>query len=535
MAETSNQVKLTINGKTVEVPKGTTVFEAAAKSGTFIPHYCYHPDLSVAGVCRMCMVEIEGQPKMQISCNLPAADGMVVKTQTDKVKDTVKNVLELHLINHPLDCPICDKAGECKLQDFYRDYGLYESRMEREEKVHKPKVVDIGTIVLDAERCILCTRCVRFTDEVTKTHELGIQNRGDRAELGTYDGQPLRNEYTGNLADICPVGALTAKDFRFRQRVWFLEKEDTVCTRCAHGCNTVASVNPKTKKLFRVEPRRNPDVNKSWICDTGRWDYHYVYEKRIHEPLFRDKGRTQPGTWHAAFQEMHGQVVANSARVLVGLSTQLTNEELYDLVSQLKALGVTNYTWLVDEAVVRDRKPFDGILKHQDHTPNAMGFERLMAALGVKWMEQSPAKEKLRRGDFDALWLVGLEGYEPAGVDNLLSATTPTTVVVGMATSAGKWLERCRWVLPYASAFERSGTMINAEGRLQRLQQSLPWQQSARDAHALALGITRGDDRTPLEDFRGPKLLGETTKLLGVPAMEWRKFDRMGVPMTGGK
>lgn len=535
MAEASNLVKLTINGKAVEVPKGTTVFEAAAKSGTFIPHYCYHQDLSIAGVCRMCMVEIEGQPKMQISCNLPAAEGMVVKTQTDKVKDTVKNVLELHLINHPLDCPICDKAGECKLQDFYRDYGLYESRMEREEKVHKPKVVDIGTIVLDAERCILCTRCVRFTDEVTKTHELGIQNRGDRAELGTYDGKPLRNEYTGNLADICPVGALTAKDFRFRQRVWFLEKEDTVCTRCAHGCNTVASVNPKTKKLFRVEPRRNPDVNKSWICDTGRWDYHYVYEKRITEPVLKDHGKTMPGTWHAAFQEMHGTVVANAGRVCVALSTQLTNEELYDLVSQLKALGVSNYTWLVDETVVRDRKPYDGILKHKDRTPNAMGFERMMAALGVKWMEQSPAKEKLRRGDFDALWLVGLEGFDPPGVDNLLSATNEATQVVALTTSVGKYLDRCRWVLPYATAFERSGTVMNASGRLQRQQQSLPWQHSSRDAHALALGVTRGDDRTPLEDYRGPNLVAETMKRLGVPAVEWRKFDRMGIATEGAK
>jgi NADH-quinone oxidoreductase subunit G len=533
MAEASNLIKLTINGKAVEVPKGTTVFEAAAKSGTFIPHYCYHPDLSIAGVCRMCMVEIEGQPKMQISCNLPAAEGMVVRTDTAKVKDTVKNVLELHLINHPLDCPICDKAGECKLQDFYRDYGLYKSRMDRDDKVHKPKVVDIGTIVLDAERCILCTRCVRFTDEVTKTHELAIQNRGDRAELGTYDGKPLRNDYTGNLADICPVGALTAKDFRFRQRVWFLEKEETVCTRCAQGCNTVASVNPRTKKLFRVEPRRNPEVNKSWICDTGRWDYHYVYEKRISEPLLRERGKTTSATWHAAFQEMHGQVVANAGRVLVGLSTQLTNEELFDLVTQLKALGVTQLTWLVDEAVVRERKPYDGILQHKDRTPNAAGFERLLAALGVPWMEQSPAKEKLRRGDFDALWLLGLEGYEPAGVENLLSATPESTVVVGLATSFGKWLDRCRWVLPYATAFERSGTVVNASGRLQRLQASLPWQQSARDGHALALGVTRGDDRTPLEDFRGPKLVPETTKLLAGTAVEFGKLDPMGLQLGG--
>ena len=180
LSEDVKKLKLTIDGKAVEVNPGTTVFQAAQLAGIFVPHYCYHPDLSIAGVCRMCMVEIEKIPRLQISCNTMCADGMVVKTQTDKVKETVKGVLELHLINHPLDCPICDKAGECKLQDYYTQHGKYESRMEF-EKVHKPKVQDIGTIVLDSERCILCTRCVRFTAEVTKSFELGIFNRGDRS------------------------------------------------------------------------------------------------------------------------------------------------------------------------------------------------------------------------------------------------------------------------------------------------------------------------------------------------------------------
>ncbi|MEZ4750597.1 MAG: hypothetical protein R3B54_08205 [Bdellovibrionota bacterium] len=172
---------------------------------------------------------------------------MVVRTSSDKARQAQKGSLELHLINHPVDCPICDKAGECKLQDFYREFGLYKSRVELSDKVHKPKAKDIGTIVLDAERCILCTRCARFTHEVTHTDELVIVNRGDRSELKTYDDGPLRNDYTGNLADICPVGALTARDFRFQQRVWFLEEKDSVCTMCARGCNTTVSYNPKTK------------------------------------------------------------------------------------------------------------------------------------------------------------------------------------------------------------------------------------------------------------------------------------------------
>src|SRR4051812_37947062 len=190
------KVQLEINGQKVQVDPGTTVFNAAVQAGIFIPHYCYHPDLSIAGVCRMCMVEIEKVPRPQISCNTMATEGMVVKTDTDKIRESVKSVLELHLINHPLDCPICDKAGECGLQNFYQSYGLYASRMDF-EKVHKPKAQDIGTIVLDAERCILCTRCVRFTAEVTKSFELGIFQRGDRSTLEVYDGGELRNDYTG--------------------------------------------------------------------------------------------------------------------------------------------------------------------------------------------------------------------------------------------------------------------------------------------------------------------------------------------------
>ncbi len=337
--EAPKLVGLEINGKRVEVPAGTSVFQAASQAGVFIPHYCYHPDLSVAGVCRMCMVDIEKNPRLQISCNTPVADGMVVKTNTDKVKETVKSVLELHLINHPLDCPICDKAGECKLQDFYRDYGLYESRMDY-QKVHKPKAKDIGTIVLDSERCILCTRCVRFTQEVTKTNELGIFNRGDRSELKTFDDGPLKNDYTGNLADICPVGALTAKDFRFQCRVWFLDKTDSVCTFCARGCNTTVSVNPATKTLYRVEPRRNVEVNKSWICDTGRWEYHHVYsEKRVTVTRERRDGKWEDSPWNDLFRAA-GEILHKAAeRVLIAISTQATNEEIIDVVQGLSGLG----------------------------------------------------------------------------------------------------------------------------------------------------------------------------------------------------
>jgi len=532
--EKPKMVNLTINGKAISVPAGTSVFQAAADAGIFIPHYCYHPDLSIAGVCRMCMCDVEKNPKLQISCNTMATEGMVVRTDTDKVKETVKGVLELHLINHPLDCPICDKAGECKLQDFYVDYGLYQSRMEYDKKVHKPKVVDIGTIVLDSERCILCSRCVRFTAEVTKTNELGIFNRGDRSELRTYDDGPLRNDYTGNLADICPVGALTAKDFRFQCRVWFLEKTNSVCTMCARGCNTTVSVNPNTRTLYRVEPRRNPEVNKSWICDTGRWDFHYVSDqKRIKVPRKQVDGRWVEQSWHIAFQDLHEAIVAKPESILVGLGTSLTNEELADLVLTLKSKGVKHFAWIVDETVVSERTPFDGILKHRDLTANALGFETVMKALGVPWLRLKEASELLKQGTIKRVLALGLEGEVMPGLDKFLAAIPKAVPVAVQATSDSPLLETVEYVLPNVSCFEKNGTVISAVGRLQKVNAALPWQGTARDGHALAFGLERGNDRDIPTPGRAQKYFENTVveKILMSSNQKWRSFNPFGIAM----
>ncbi|MBI2351483.1 MAG: (2Fe-2S)-binding protein, partial [Deltaproteobacteria bacterium] len=221
---------LKINGKEITVEPGTTIMQAADTLGIHIPRFCYHKELTVAGNCRMCLVEIEKNPKLQISCNTAATDGMVVRTDTPQVREAVRGVLELILINHPIDCPVCDQAGECWLQNYYMMFGLYTSRFKLEDKVHKPKRVDLGPIVLDAERCVLCSRCVRFCGEVTKTNEMEIFERGDHSEIRTYPGQKLDgNKYAGNLADICPVGALTSRDFRFRCRAWFLKTAESIC------------------------------------------------------------------------------------------------------------------------------------------------------------------------------------------------------------------------------------------------------------------------------------------------------------------
>lgn len=531
------KVNLTVNGKTLQVDAGTSVFNAAMEAGIFVPHYCYHVDLSVAGVCRMCMVEIEKNPRLQISCNTVATEGMVVRTDTQKVKDTVKNVLELHLINHPLDCPICDKAGECKLQDFYAQYGLYASRMEFDAKVHKPKVVDIGTIVLDSERCILCSRCVRFTSEVTKTNELGIFNRGDRSVLRTYDGKPLRNEYTGNLADICPVGALTAKDFRFQQRVWFLEKTESVCTLCARGCNTVVSINPKTQELYRVEPRRNVDVNKSWICDEGRWGYHHVEsETRVTVPLHKVDGKLTEESWHIAFKDLHEEVKSEAGKVLVGLATFLTNEEIADLVKTFQALGVKDFTWVVEEAHVAKKAPYDGILKHRDQTPNARGFEKTMQHLGVAWMKHADAEKKLKAGAYSRVLFLGLEGTVMPGLAKLLMGMPKEVKVLVHATSMIGPFEKCDWVLPNVSSYEKSGTVVNALGRLQKLKAAMPAKYISRDGLRLALGFAKGSDKESLHGTRVDTVFQEVTRKM-IPngaEMVFRKFNKKGLALEGG-
>src|SRR5262245_4477775 len=247
-----DEVALFIDGRPVVVPKGTTVLQAAETIGIVVPHYCYHPGLSIAGNCRMCLVEIEKTPKLQIGCATTAAQGMVVRTTTPRVKTTRQGIMEFLLINHPLDCPICDQAGECRLQQYSAEYGTGESRFV-EEKIHHEKRYAIGArVTFDGERCIKCTRCIRFCDEVSRTGELGLLERGGHSTIGAFPGRPLDNPYSGNTVDICPVGALTWRPFRFRARVWFLKDTPSVCAGCARGCN----VNLATYdgRIHRITP-----------------------------------------------------------------------------------------------------------------------------------------------------------------------------------------------------------------------------------------------------------------------------------------
>src|SRR3989442_7967644 len=371
---------LTIDGRPINSPDGSTVIQAAERLGIFVPRYCYHPGLSIAGNCRICLVEVEKSPKLQIACNTSVTEGMTVHTKSAKAEDGRRAVLEFLLANHPLDCPVCDQSGECELQNFYMNFGLYDPRF-REQKVKKKKAVPIGPhVLLDQERCILCSRCVRFTDEISKTGEFGIFNRGDRAELGLYPGQRLDNPYSGNVVDICPVGALTEQDFRFKARVWYLSSAPTVCDGCAQACNMdVHYVLNRPHlidgaRVLRLKPRYNADVNQWWMCDEGRFGFGWMDKNRLKHVHTRGA----ESTWERAIEEIPADLASLrqnglGSRLGVIASPQLTNEELF-LIRQIfqDALGSR-----VTAAVPATPGYSDNFLSKADKYPNRRGAELL--------------------------------------------------------------------------------------------------------------------------------------------------------------
>ncbi len=475
-----------LNGLQISVPDGTTILNAAKQAGIEIPHYCYHPKLPIAGSCRMCLVEVEKAPKLMTACSTTVTDGMVVFTDSEKVRKAVTGVLELMLIHHPLDCPICDQAGECGLQDYYMKYGLHKSRYDLEDKVHKTKHQDIGgQIMLDSERCILCSRCVRFLNEVPKTGELEISQRANHSEIGIFPGRPLDNHYTGNLADVCPVGALTSKDFRFKCRVWFLSSVKSVCTGCANGCNIDAHFREQT--MYRVKPRVNDAVNQAWMCDFGRLEYKKANEGRILEPTLRQGGSDRTPGWDSALADVafklkdavdhHG-----AEAVAVIASPQSSNEELF-LIRRLadEILGTPNLSFT--SRVAGDGFA-DEILIKADKNPNAKGAGLLgISDSGFDALLQKIADKKIK-----ALLVFGNVLGDLA--DNEVATLLSAVPFVGLAGSNESALSRAAHaVLPTASIFERSGTFTNSAGRVQRFEAGFLPRGNARPDLDIVTGI----------------------------------------------
>jgi NADH-quinone oxidoreductase subunit G len=434
---------ITIDGQPLEVAAGRTVLQAIddlglLMNGVEIPHYCWHPKLSIDGSCRLCQVEIEGMPKLQIACNTPVQDGMVIHTTTPRVREARAGVMELLLLNHPLDCPICDQAGECKLQDYAFDYGLSGARTDEPRRPAR-KAVSLGpTLVFDQERCILCRRCVRFLREVPKTGELGVFERGDDSVLELFPGSEVRNPYSMNAADICPVGALTTKDFRFKIRVWFLDDAPTVCNQCSNGCNVYAS--RANNKIYRFLPRRNDEVNDTWICDHGRLSYQRLYEGRLTRP----RGDREDVDYDEAVRSAGAALrrVREAGERVIGVASPFAaNEDLFLFRELLDGLAADGYF-----AVPRGDS--DDLLIKAEKAPNAAGAR----ALGFR------ESSSLGRA---ALALV-------LGHQMPLEAFAEVGAIVLIDTHDSELARRSGVVLPARAFAEREGTFVNHAGRVQR-------------------------------------------------------------------
>lgn len=481
---------LTIDGKEITVDPGITIMRAAEKLGIEIPRYCYHPGLSIVGQCRICLVEIEKMPKLQIACYTPVAEGMVVYTNNERVKEAKQAILEFLLINHPLDCPVCDQAGECYLQIYYMEHGLYDSRF-LEDKVRKRKALPIGQyIILDSERCILCSRCVRFCDEITHTHELEIINRGDHEEITTYPGREIYNKYSGCLADICPVGALTDRDFRFKMRVWYLEKENSICPLCANACNIEIHYTlnrpwkAQSARLMRLKPRYNEAVNQWWMCDLGRYGYKFVDFNRLKNPCFREGSDLVPTDWDTAFSRVASglkEIMDKYGPKSIGVmaSPQSTNEENYVLKKFFQQLGVRNIDFRVP---VKEPGYSDDFLIKVDKNSNTRGCELLGLApsdggITVEGMLEACKEKKIR-----ALYLVLHDIVAQIGEEKVRDALCSLDLLVFHGSNMNDTVKYAHVVLPGATFAEKDGTFTNFAGRVQRINKAFkPLGQSLPD------------------------------------------------------
>ena len=510
---------LSIDGREVNVAQGTTVIQAAEELGIFIPRYCYHPGLSIAGNCRICLVEVEKFPKLQIACNTFVGEGMVVHTNSEKAEDGRRAVLEFLLANHPLDCPVCDQSGECDLQNFYMNFGLYDPRF-REHKVKKKKAVELGPhVMLDQERCILCSRCVRFTDEITGTGEFGIFNRGDRAELGLYPGDVLDNPYSANVVDICPVGALTESDFRFKARVWYLSSAPTVCNGCSQGCNVDMHYvldRPHLNdgaRVVRIKPRYNADVNEWWLCDEGRYGFGWIDQGRIDKvrgPSDDDGANGAEATWEQALSAIstalgepandEGAANRNGTGKKIGViaSAQLTNEELF-LIREIFQLALGA---LVSASVPQKPGSSDDFLIKADKNPNTQGAT-LLGLTGSDTPDASQIVDEALAGRLDVLWVFG---HDLAGLfedESVRELREKVGLFVFSGTNENATAPLAHWVLPSAAYVEKDGTFVNCHGRLQRIGRAFPPVGDSREDWRILLGLA---GRLGLElDWRGPE------------------------------
>ncbi len=537
-------VNVQVDGVWMKFPKGMRMIKALEEARKVIPHYCYHPKLTSPGNCRMCLVEMgmparpaPGQtevekdehgfakigwsPRPVISCANTVSEGMGIRTESKLVQECRHGVMEFLLINHPLDCPICDQAGECSLQEFSVGFGRGTSRFQ-DQKVKKPKAVEIGPrVLLDDERCIMCSRCIRFTAEVADEPVLGFTERGSHTTLAVHPGKQLEHNYSLNTVDICPVGALTSRDFRFQMRVWFLKETKSICTGCARGCNTV--IGSREGVIHRQTPRQNDAVNSDWMCDAGRNDFHFVNsEARLLDPMIKVDGRHVIASWSEAISTAAGKLKGLAGRQIAVIgSGRMTNEELF----MLRNLAAALKTEWVD--IVPRTGEADNYLVAADKNPNTNGAKVILT--DEPGGSLADIRAKVAGGEIKGLIVWNENLLKAAGFTK--DELARLSVLVSAHVLANQTAELADVVLPSAAYAEKRGSMINASGRLQRLNQAFqPPGHAREDWEALR------DLANALTGAAGPHLLEDVVKQMAAGVEEFTglslgKIGDSGLPL----
>jgi NADH-quinone oxidoreductase subunit G len=519
-AETK-MVSLTVDGVPVTVPAGTPVIQAAERAGVVVPHYCYHPGIPTRPAqCRMCLVEIEGQAKLQPSCVMNVQDGMVVHTQaeSEKVADAQQAVIEFLLLNHPLDCPICDAAGQCMLQDYAYETHQLESRL------HEPKLV-LGRdriaddILYFADRCIICTRCVRFMDDVAGENSLVVAQRGHKAYIDTFPGKDLDHPFRGNIVDVCPVGALVHEEFVFKARAWDFDTSPGICAGCSQGCNI--DVNVKENQVVRVKPRYNADVNGYWMCDEGR--RHLVMANRglrADVPLIRRDGELEPATWAEALEWVAERWPAGAGGV-ARVSASESCETLFAAARLLASLGIEGASFEVPRGDEAELAGFPQLKLREERVPNAAGAR----LFGFEEAAERPA------AGGKTLVVLG---------DRLLDADPEYGADAGFFLYLGSHVSRAARnataILPIGGPGEADGTFVNVEGRVQRFHQAMQPQGVARPGWMVLHRLLRQLDpeHAPVRDVRAAfaAMAAETPAMAG---LSWQRLGLKGAPLGSGE
>ena len=476
--------KATIDGREIELPDGQRInaIEAARRAGIEIPHYCYHPGLSVVGSCRMCLIEVgmrdaktgevKMTPKLVPGCNTQVTDGMVIATAGEKVKQARAMVEEGLLLRHPIDCPICDKAGECLLQDYHFKYGQSSRRTDLLPCTSRRR--DLGDVTLFVDRCVLCSRCVRFCDEVSGTHELLVTGRGAHEEIDVVAGHPLHNNLSGNVVDLCPVGALGDKDFLYRQRVWFLRRHKAVCPGCAVGCSIWIEENQD--RIYRLKPRDNMFVNKWWICNEGRYGFHHVHDPgRLLRPCRRGESGMSEPDWKTLPDELKSRLRA-AGRLGGVLSPLVSVEEVAMLAKLLRSIDPEAVLALGPVPASGEDQRFPGFVVSREKAPNRRGVEEILAHYTHRVTTFDELLAELDRGELQGVWVSG--GYTKPWIDEATARRfdrLPLLIVQDLFPSPLS--DRAAYALPGAATAERDGSYVNRADRLQTSTASVrpPW------------------------------------------------------------